>query len=70
MASDALRNWSTLNDVLKTLDEDQCWKLLDEEKAGKRRAGCLLRIYGRANQLRGERERRELLGERTDKRRK
>lgn len=57
-----LSSWVNMNEALKTLTEDKCWKLLEEEKAGQKRAQFMLRIHGRANKLRAERERRELLG--------
>lgn len=59
---DALANWNSLNEKLqstKTTEED-CWKLLKSERAGPRRLQFMLRIYGRANKLRTERERKEI----------
>jgi hypothetical protein len=58
--SSALSNWPALQEALKRLDETECWALLQEEKKGKRRLQFLLRIYGRANRLRCERERRDI----------
>lgn len=57
-----LSNWVAMNAALKELSEEKCWKLLQEEKNGQKRAQFMLRIHGRANKLRAERERRELLG--------
>lgn len=57
-----LSSWVAMNEALKTLSEKDCWKLLENEKKGQKRAQFLLRIHGRANKLRAERERRELLG--------
>lgn len=57
-----LSSWVAMNEALKTLSEKDCWKLLESEKKGSKRAQFLLRIHGRANKLRAERERRELLG--------
>lgn len=57
-----LSSWVAMNEALKTLSEKDCWKLLETEKKGGKRAQFLLRIHGRANKLRAERERRELLG--------
>jgi hypothetical protein len=60
MGHQALLNWGNLQAALREMTEAQCWALLDEEKSGKRRIQFLLRIYGRANTLRCERERRGL----------
>ena len=57
-----LSSWVVMNEALKTIDEKECWKLLEQEKKGQQRAQFMLRIHGRANKLRAERERRELLG--------
>jgi hypothetical protein len=62
MGSPALANWGALQEALREVSEEECWRLLAEEKAGKNRVQFLLRIYGRANRLRTERERRELMG--------
>lgn len=58
---DALATWLGLNEALREYDEQQCWKLLAAEQAGKRRTNYLLRIFSRANKLRTDRERIELL---------
>lgn len=57
-----LSSWVAMNEALKTLPEKDCWKLLEQEKKNQQRAQFMLRIHGRANKLRAERERRELLG--------
>ena len=57
-----LSSWVAMNEALKTLSEEHCWGLLEQEKEGRKRAQFMLRIHGRANKLRAERERRELLG--------
>ncbi len=57
-----LSSWVAMNEALKTLSEEECWELLRQEKKGQRRAQFMLRIHGRANKLRAEREKRELLG--------
>lgn len=57
----ALLNWTTLNAALKEIDEKKCRQLLEREKTNKRRVAFLMRIYGKFNQLRCDRERRELL---------
>lgn len=57
---DLLKNWHDLNAHIKELDEKQAWDLLEQEKNGKRRLGFLMRLYGRFNMMRTERERGEL----------
>lgn len=59
-AEDVLQNWASLNNAMPALSEDQCWVLLEAERAGHRRTQFLLRLYGRANKLRGKRERLDL----------
>lgn len=59
--SDALNSWVELNKALKKMKEKECWALLKTEKEGSKRAPFLIRIFGRANKLRMERERNELL---------
>lgn len=59
-AEGALQNWQSLQEALPHLTEKQCWDLLETERAGHRRVQFLLRLYGRANKLRGKRERRNL----------
>lgn len=61
-ANNPLSSWVSMNEALKTLSEKECWSLLEQEKTGQKRAQFMLRIHGRANKLRAERERRELLG--------
>lgn len=60
VSSPCLQTWIGLNDALRTADEDQCQKLLDEELAGRRRKQFLLRIHSRLNKVRADRERGEL----------
>ena len=60
---DILRNWQSLQQALPELTEEDCWKLLEIERAGYRRTQFLLRLYGRANKLRGKRERVKLFQE-------
>lgn len=62
-ARDALRSWTSLNSVLHALSEEECWALLRAERGAARRPQVLLRVYGRANRLRTQRERRDLLEE-------
>lgn len=54
--------WAETVRLLKKADEKTCWKMLKEEREGANRPMFLLRIYGKANRLRTERERKELLG--------
>lgn len=60
---DMTDSWLHLNAKLKDANESSCLELLQLEKTYKKRPHFLLRIYGRFNKLRSERERRELLGE-------
>lgn len=62
-----LATWVDLNEALRNVNETECWTLLKAEQAGKRRVQFLLRIYGRANRLRTERERNALLAPRAKK---
>ena len=55
-----LSSWLVLNAELRVADEERCRKLLLHEKETKRRLNYMLRIYGRYNRLRSDRERREL----------
>ncbi len=57
-----LYTWRSLNVVLEKLDEEAAWDLLRQEVEGPARVQLLLRLYGRANKLRAQRERREVLG--------
>jgi hypothetical protein len=61
MAIEQLRNFRTLNAVLKCATEEECEILLLEEKQNERRHEFLVRIYGRLNKLRATRERLELI---------
>lgn len=62
--AEALATWLALNEALRTYSEEDCWKLLAAEQADKRRPNYLLRIFSRANKLRTDRERAELLAPR------
>jgi hypothetical protein len=59
--SNELDSWDALNKALKKIKEDPAWELLKEEQAGRKRPQFLLRIYGRANLLRSQRERKALM---------
>lgn len=54
----ASKDWSKLNDELRTADEDTCRRLFKEEFKGPARTRYLLRIHSRLNAVRakGERE--------------
>lgn len=56
-----LEKWKTLNEGLADLTEDQVWQLLNLERTGQKRLQFLLRLYGRFNILRTDRERKELM---------
>lgn len=56
-----LKNWATLNAVLQDLSEKECEELLTNERNGQRRLQFLLRLYGRYNKLRSQRERNTLI---------
>jgi hypothetical protein len=58
-----LKSWEALNTGLKDLKEDEVRELLAIEKAGRARHSFLIRIYGRLNTLRTERERKQLTSE-------
>ena len=55
-------SWDELNRRLKKMTEAECAALLEAEEAGRARTSFLIRIYGRFNTLRTQRERRELIG--------
>lgn len=58
-----LENWKSLNDSIQELDEGTLKTLLQVERSGQRRPQFLLRLYGRYNTLRCDRERKELMME-------
>jgi len=55
--SDILRNWVVLLAEVNKLSEADCAELLEQEKKGNRRVAFMLRIYGRMNKQRTQRER-------------
>jgi len=55
-----LQSWTTLNNALRTADEELCHLLLKREQAGRKRSRFLKRIHGRLNRVRAKREREEL----------
>lgn len=54
-------SWPQLNAWLMQADEQDCLRLMKEERAGEFRIQVLNRIFCRYNKLRGQRERREFL---------
>lgn len=57
---DDLRSWRTLNDFLKTADEEDMERALKCEKGGEARLQFLNRIHGAYNKARYARERMEI----------
>lgn len=58
---DYLENWVVLNKHVQKLDEDTLRKLIDKEKKGHNRPQFLVRLHGRYNRLRAQREKKEIL---------
>jgi len=56
-----LANWTTLNIMLHTLDEERLQELLDEEINKKKRKEFVIRLHRRLCTLRASRERKTLL---------
>lgn len=54
------QNWRDINKKIMEMNEEELKKLLETEQQNKKRIQYLLRIYGRYNTLRTERERNEL----------
>lgn len=54
-------NWRELNHTLNLYSEEQVFRLLNEERVGRRRVSVLERLHQRYNTLRVARERIELL---------
>jgi hypothetical protein len=57
----SLVNWRALSRDLPKLGEEELSQLLTYEKENKRRINFMLKIYGRYNKVREQRERNELL---------
>lgn len=59
---EALSTWKSLNEELQKdeMTEEECLRLLNIERKGQRRLQFMLRLFGRYNKLRAERERREI----------
>jgi len=53
--------WAEMNEQLRDANEAQCWELLENERKHACRVPFLLRIFGKANKLRTERERAEIM---------
>jgi predicted transcriptional regulator len=47
-----LKNWATLNGVLTSLGEDECYELLTVERSGKNRRAIVERIEKRRRNIR------------------
>lgn len=56
-----IQTWARLNKTLRSSTEDDCEILLNKELRNACRGRFLLRIHGRLNKLRAQRERREIL---------
>lgn len=57
-----LKNWTTLNQALRTADEDYCDILMRQETMGKARKQFLFRIHSRLNKVRADQERERIRG--------
>lgn len=57
----ALDSWANCNNFLRKAGEVKAAELLKREQGSKNRLQYLLRIHGRFNKMRGQRERSELL---------
>lgn len=58
---EGLDDWRALHRVMHVATENDLWSMLAHEKAHKSRKHYLIRLYGRANKLRYEREFNELM---------
>lgn len=58
---DLLNNWMELNKVVKDMDEKEAFALIERERQNRCRPNVILRLHGRFNRLRGERERTEFM---------
>lgn len=58
-----LRSWRSLNEVLRTANEDQCNHLLGLEMNGEGRLQFMNRIHGAYNKRRFARERKQLINQ-------
>lgn len=56
-----LDNWMELSAEVKTMKEDEAFCLLEAERASRCRPNVILRLHGRYNRMRGERERMEMM---------
>lgn len=56
-----LANWTTLNIMLHSLDEERLEELLDQEVNNKKRKEFVIRLHRRLCTLRASRERKALL---------
>lgn len=60
ISNPALKSWDALNEFLKTASEDDCIKLMAQEREYVRRASFIKRIHSRLNKVRADRERKEI----------
>lgn len=56
-----LLTWISLNDHIRTADEEECRRLLLIEQHGRARKKFIERVYSRLNRVRAVRERQEIL---------
>lgn len=54
-------SWRALNDILSQMTEDELLTMLNEERAGERRASVLQRLHQRYTMVRCARERIEIM---------
>ena len=59
--AEILYSWATVNKYMPSATEEELNALLEEERRTSRRLTVMLRIYGRLNKLRTQRERNELI---------
>mgnify|MGYP001152037944 CR=1 FL=1 len=59
--AECVETWARLNETIMELTEEDCLTLLKQEMEGQRRVQVMLRLYGRFNKLRCERERTGIL---------
>lgn len=58
---DLLDNWMGLNEVMGNMGEAESFALLEHERGNKQRPAILMRLHGRFNKLRGQREKLEMM---------
>lgn len=55
-----LRKWTDTLKYIRTAREKDLWEMLKHEMSHGRRQSVALRVYGKANELRAHRERKEI----------